>query len=91
MNEKDKTKTPTETAELETKFALLQQQFAEQKAEFDRVKADNETLLKLNKQLQLAVGVTTRTDDTTPPEQEKEKSPRELQDALVAKITKHKE
>lgn len=91
MNEKDKAKTPTETAELETKFALLQQQFDEQKAEFDRVKADNETLLKLNKQLQLAVGVTTRTDDTTPPEQEKEKSPRELQDALVAKITKHKE
>ena len=91
MNEKDKTKTPTETAELETKFALLQQQFDEQKAEFDRVKADNETLLKLNKQLQLAGGVTTRTDDTTPPEQEKEKSPRELQDALVAKITKHKE
>ena len=86
MNEKDKTKTPTETAELETKFALLQHQFDEQKAEFD-----NETLLKLNKQLQLAVGVTTRTDDTTPPEQEKEKSPRELQDALVAKITKHKE
>lgn len=91
MNEKDKTKTPTETAELETKFALLQQQFDAQKAEFDAVKADNETLLKLNKQLQLAVGVTSRTDDNAPPEKEKEKSPRELQDALVAKITKHKE
>lgn len=91
MNEKDKTKTPAETAELETKLALLQQQFDEQKAQFDAVKADNETLLKLNKQLQLAVGVTNRTDDTTPPEKEKEKSPRELQDALVAKITKHKE
>ena len=91
MNEKDKTKTPTETAELETRLALLQQQFDEQKAQFDAVKADNETLLKLNKQLQLAVGVTNRTDDTTPPEKEKEKSPRELQDALVAKITKHKE
>ena len=91
MNEKEKTKTPTETAELETRLALLQQQFDEQKAQFDAVKADNETLLKLNKQLQLAVGVTSRTDDNTPPEKEKEKSPRELQDALVAKITKHKE
>ena len=87
MNEKDKTKTPTETAELETKFALLQQQFDEQKAEFDRVKADNETLLKLNKQLQLAVGVTKGDDAPVPPPQEEPK-PEALQDALVGKLTK---
>ena len=92
----DKEKTPqtdntAKIAELETKIALLTSEAEKQKEVIETYRKDNQTLLNLNKQLQLAVGVTTRTDDTTPPEQEKEKSPRELQDALVAKITKHKE
>lgn len=78
---------PTTTAELETKLALIEKELTEQRLENENIRKDNETLLKLNKQLQLAVGVVKR-DDEEPVEETKKKTPRELQDELAQKIIK---
>ena len=88
----DKEKTPqtdntAKIAELETKIALLTSEAEKQKEVIETYKKDNQTLLNLNKQLQLAVGVTKGDDAPVPPPQEEPK-PEALQDALVGKLTK---
>lgn len=86
---KEKEQTPTTTAELETKLALIEKELTEQRLENENIKKDNETLLKLNKQLQLAVGVVNRDegDDKSDADEPPKKTPRDLQDELVAKIS----
>ena len=86
----DKEKTPqtdntAKIAELETKIALLTSEAEKQKAVIETYQKDNQTLLNLNKQLQLAVGVTKGDDAPVPQEEPK---PEALQDALVGKLTK---
>lgn len=86
---KEREQTPTTTAELETKLALIEKELTEQRLENENIKKDNETLLKLNKQLQLAVGVVKRDegDDKPDADEPPKKTPRDLQDELVAKIS----
>ena len=86
---KEKEQTTTTTAELETKLALIDKELTEQRLENENIKKDNETLLKLNKQLQLAVGVVKRDEGGDKPDADEppKKTPRDLQDELVAKIS----
>ena len=88
--EKDKTTAEaTRIAELESELAIMKQDAEAQRLELESVKKDNETLLNVNKRLQLAVEL--QEGDGAPPEaeQEKAKTPDELQDELVAKFIKN--
>ena len=67
----------------ETKPAK-EKELEEAQAQIEAFKRDNETLLTLNKQLQLAVGVEKGNDE--PPQPEKKETPQEKQNGLLARI-----
>ena len=71
-------------AEAETAKTLKEKELEEAQAQIEAFKRDNETLLMLNNQLQLAVGVKKGNDD--PPQPEKKETPQEKQNGLLARI-----
>lgn len=71
-------------AEAETAKTLKEKELEEAQAQIEAFKRDNETLLTLNKQSQLAVGVKKGNDE--PPQPEKKETPQEKQNGLLARI-----
>lgn len=71
-------------AEAETAKTLKEKELEEAQAQIEAFKRDNETLLTLNKQLQLAVGVKKGNDEPLQPE--KKETPQEKQNGLLARI-----
>lgn len=71
-------------AEAETAKTLKEKELEEAQAQIEAFKRDNETLLTLNKHLQLAVGVKNGNDE--PPHPEKKETPQEKQNGLLARI-----
>lgn len=71
-------------AEAETAKTLKEKELEEAQAQIEAFKRDNETLLTLNKQLQLAVGVKKGNDES--PQPEKKETPQEKQNGLLARI-----
>lgn len=71
-------------AEAETVKTLKEKELEEAQAQIEAFKRDNETLLTLNKQLQLAVGVKKGNDEPLQPE--KKETPQEKQNGLLARI-----
>lgn len=89
MDPKKTTEEATRIAELESELAIMKQDAEAQRLELESVKKDNETLLNVNKRLQLAVGLQEGDDAPPEDEQEKTKTSDELQDELVAKFIKN--
>lgn len=75
-------------AEAETAATLKGQELEEAQKQIEAIKKDNETLLNLNKRLQLAVGVGKYEGNDEEEEKQTKQTPQEKQSALLAKILK---